>query len=231
LKDRALIQREADGDRWHLTRDVLMRRFEQIAGLRTIELGAGRGDLSVLLAAHGAEVTLLDFSQKALDAAGQRFERLRVDAHQIKADLTRTGEQLQGAYDVALSVGVLEHMQGPDRLRAVRTHRQVLRPGGVAMISVPNAACIPYRLWKAYLQLRGWWPYGLEIPYSRGELLALGREAGFRDCHTACTAFLRSLGDQFCRTFLGWGPGWSDARSFLDRTMGLNLMLFGYASG
>lgn len=228
-KDRALIHREENSTRWALIGNALMKTFGRIEGLRTIELGAGRGDLSFLLASRGADVTLLDSSPTVLDLARKRFERFGVSADYVQADLFDTAT-LETRYDVSLSSGVIEHFRSCDRLRSVRAHRAVLRPGGLAVISVPNAACIPYRLWKAYLELRGWWPYGVEVPYSKRELARLARLAGFDHRRVSCTAFLRSVGDHFCRTFLHRRPSWTDRASVLDGTMGFTLTLFAWTA-
>jgi len=230
-KDRASLEREARCERWALIVKALVETFGRIEGLRTVELGAGRGDLSLLLALRGARVTLLDRTQIALDQARERFERFDARAEFLQADLLDPPDSLTGHSDVSVSLGVIEHFTGADRLAAVRAHRSVLRPGGLAVISVPNAGCIPYRLWKAYLELRGWWPYGLEIPYSRRELRRLAEAAGFDRWRLRSTAFLWSLGEQWSRTFLRWRPGWTDAPSILDGVMGFNLMLLAWETG
>ncbi len=223
-KDRVLLRREERSTRWAVVRDALLHAFGRIRGLRTIELGAGRGDLSLLLARQGAHVTLLDLSQAALRQARQRFARQGLSADCVQDDLLAAGA-CDSSFDVSLSAGVIEHFRGPDRLQAVQAHGDVLRPGGLAVISVPHAACLPYRLWKAYLEFRRWWPYGMERPYHRRELARLARLAGFVDVRLVGTAFLQSLGDHVCKTFLHRRPAWTDRPCPLDNAMGLNLLL------
>ena len=223
-KDHARLRREEQSTRWTVIRDALQEAFGGMEGIHTIELGAGRGDLSLLLARHGAQVTLLDLSQTALSQASERFAREGLSAECVRTDLSAAG-QLAGTFDVSLSLGVIEHFRGPDRLRAVQAHADVLRPGGLAIISVPHAACLPYCLWKAYLELRGWWPYGVERPYFRRELARLARSAGLVDIRLVGTAFLQSLGDHVCKTFLHRRPAWTDRPCPLDNAMGLNLLL------
>jgi SAM-dependent methyltransferase len=223
-KDRALLRREEQSTRWVVVRDALMQAFGGIEGLRTIELGAGRGDLSLLLARQGARVTLLDLSQTALTQAHERFSREGLSAECTRDDLFAVRTH-GGTFDVSLSLGVIEHFCGPDRLRAVQAHADVLRPGGLAVISVPHAACVPYRLWKAYLELRGWWPYGMEQPYSRRELARLARLSGLVEVRLVGTAFLQSLGDHVCKTFLHRRPAWIDHTCRLDNALGLNLLM------
>lgn len=223
-KERALLRREEHGTRWAVVRGALEEAFGGAEGLRTIELGAGRGDLSLLLARQGARATLLDLSQTALRQASERFAREGLLAECVRNDLF-AADDLAGTFDVSLSLGVIEHFRGRDRLRAVQAHADRLRPGGLAIISVPHAACLPYRLWKAYLEIRGWWPYGMERPYFRRELARLARSAGLVNVRLIGTAFLQSLGDHVCNTFLRRRPAWTDRPCLLDNAMGLNLLL------
>ena len=227
-RDDALLARERRSPRWASIVNKLEITFGSIEGLRTVELGSGRGDLSALLAESGAKVTLLDSSDKALGQARHRFDRLGLEADLQHGDMLRTPRSLRGRFDVALSSGVIEHFKSDDRTRAVQAHYDVLAPEGLAIISVPNAWCIPYRVWKLYLELRGWWPYGLELPYSRRELIGRARRVGFERIDGRCMGFWQSVGDQLGKNLLGRGPDWVDRRSFMDGTMGLVLLLFAW---
>jgi SAM-dependent methyltransferase len=227
-KDDALLARERRSPRWASIVNKLEITLGSIKGLRTIELGSGRGDLSALLAESGAKVTLLDSSDKALSQARHRFDRLGLEANFQHGDMFRTPQSLCGRFDVALSSGVIEHFRSDDRTRAVQAHYEVLASKGVAIISVPNAWCIPYRVWKLYLELRGWWPYGLELPYSRRELMERARRVGFERIEGRCMGFWQSVGDQLGKNLLGWRPDWVDRRSFMDGAMGLVLLLFAW---
>ena len=224
-KDDALLAREARSLRWATIVGKLDAAFGSIQGLRTIELGSGRGDLSALLARNGARVTLLDSSARALRQASHRFDRLGLTASYHLGDITGSLDPWRGQFDVALSSGVIEHFGGSDRTRVVLAHHDVLRPGGMAIISVPNAWCIPYRLWKSYLERRGWWPYGLELPYTERELVRRARRIGFERIEARCMGFWQSVGDHLSRTLLGWRPDWVDRRSCLDGWLGLVLLL------
>ena len=229
-RDDDVIRREARGRRWRRIEAALNETFGRIEGLRTIELGAGRGDLSVLLAARGAKVTILDYSPAALDLARERFERWSLPAEYVQRDLFDAAASGGNGYDVALSLGVVEHFRGANREAAIRAHRLVLRPGGMTVICVPHAACPPYRLWKAYLELRGWWPYGLEIPYSKREMTGLAKAAGFSRWELTCDGFLQSAGDHLCRTFFKCRPRWGDSPCFLDNALGAALTLLAWTA-
>ncbi len=111
-RDDAMLQREEASPRWQLVVDRLERAFGSINGLQTIELGSGRGDLSILLARRGAQVTLLDRSERALEEASKRFARLGLPARFEQADLLTRSDSREGRFDVSLSIGVIEHFAG-----------------------------------------------------------------------------------------------------------------------
>ncbi len=226
--DDAQLARERRSPRWTALTERLEATFGRIADLRTLELGSGRGDLSALLAERGAQVTLLDYSTTALNQARRRFDRLGLEARYARDDLLGPLDKLRGSFDVALSSGVIEHFKGYQRTRALQAHYRVLNPRGFCLISVPHAWCIPYRIWKLYLEVRGWWPYGMEIPFSRTELTRRARAAGFARSETPAVGFWQALGDHWGRSILGRGPDWVDKPSCCDQALGLNLLLFAW---
>lgn len=226
-KDDELLARERASRRWCLIVDRLQNTFGRLQGIRTIELGSGRGDLSALLAQEGAEVTLLDSSDRALDQARARFDRLGLPARFQKGDLFALP---QCDFDIALSSGVIEHFRGEQRTHAVKAHYDALRDGGLAIISVPNAHCPPYRIWKKWLELRRCWPYGFEQPYSRRELKLRARDVGFHRHEVRGCGFRQSLADQFLPLFTGRRKRKCDPDSMLDDSLGLSLVLFGWKS-
>jgi SAM-dependent methyltransferase len=227
-KDDALLAREERSPRWSAIVERLERTFGSVAGLKTVELGSGRGDLSALLARHGANVTLVDTSKKGLAQAARRFERLKLSASFKHADMLSALSSDSGGFDVALSSGVIEHFKGADRTRSVGAHFDILRPGGMALISVPNAWCPPYRLWKCYLELRGWWPYGVEIPYTPRELVRLAYNVGFSRVETCSFGFWQSIGDHLGRGLIGRRADWVDRPSRMDASMGMTLLAFAW---
>ena len=226
-RDDALLDRERRSPRWSFIVERLEATFGAVAELETVELGSGRGDLSVLLAERGARVTLLDASDKALDQARRRFDRLDLPARFARADLLGPLDLWRDRFDLALSSGVIEHFRGAERTQALRAHWTVIRHGGAAIVSVPNAWCLPYRLWKLYLELRGWWPYGTEVPYAKSELLRRACDSGFEAVEACCIGFWQSVGDHLGRSLLGGGPDWIDRPSPLDGIMGMSLLLWG----
>lgn len=231
VKDDVLLSRERLSKRWSLIVERLERAFGSIRGITTVELGSGRGDLSALLAERGATVTLVDSCETALNQARVRFDRLGLTATYQRADFLDAAFPDGRQYDLSLSSGVIEHFKNDDRTRTVRSHFDVLAPGGMTVISVPHAHCPPYRLWKLYLELRGWWPYGMEIPYTKRELARRTRDAGFARVEAHCAGLLQSIGTHWFQRVFGGRPGWTDRSCPLDSMLGFTLLVFGWRGG
>lgn len=214
------------------------RRFQEILsylaaagrpvnGLRTVELGSGRGTVSLLLAARGADVTLVDSSPVALEGARGLFSLFGLKATFLLSGILPLPEPLRAKFDAAMSFGVAEHFTGKERDEIFLSHSAALRPGGIAFISVPNRYCLPYRLWKKAKEAAGTWEYGTEIPFSRQELLERGAGAGLSKLEAPASGFLDAL-DKFALygalTRLGVD---TQAPSPLDASFGYALTLYG----
>ncbi|MCK6553710.1 methyltransferase domain-containing protein [Candidatus Binatia bacterium] len=193
---RKTIRREQRTLRWRAIRDALVRHFGGVRGLRTIELGAGTGDISLLLAIEGAVTTLLDANDRALDLARFKFGVAGLQPVCVTGDLLALDPELRGRFDVAVSYGTVEHFAGYDRELACRGHVAAVRPGGMVAISVPNAHCFPYRARKWWQETRGTWIWGLEIPYTRRELDRMASRIGLAQWFIHGSSFLRDW-DQF----------------------------------
>jgi len=177
-RGRDAVLREARSVRWGRMERRIVRRFGACGGLRVIELGAGQGTYAALLAGRGAQVTVLDSSRKALERSRRFFRENRLAADHVLADALALGSAWANRFDVSMSFGLAEHFTGRARVRIVRAHLDVLNPGGVAFICVPNRWNPPYRFYKLVCETTGRWPYGEEVPYSRGELAAIMAELG-----------------------------------------------------
>ncbi|HAY20622.1 MAG TPA: hypothetical protein DCY27_00310 [Desulfobacterales bacterium] len=162
--------------RWRKIKDRIEVNYESFSGLKVIEIGAGAGTYAAVMAKQGAEVTILDYSERALDKAKIFFERNQVKANFILQDALNLPSELLGKFDVSMSFGLTEHFLGEQRLAINRAHFDVLKPGGITFISVPNKYNPPYRLYKFLSQLTGKWLVGEEYPYSRRELFMVCRK-------------------------------------------------------
>jgi SAM-dependent methyltransferase len=181
---------ESRTPRWRAQERLVRERFGSFQGLRAIELGAGRGLNALLYAQRGADVTLLDESELALEQARHLFDAYGLGFTPVVADAFHPPV---GAFDVSMSFGLCEHFLGDRRAAIVRAHLDVLRPGGIAFLGVPNRLAPAYRLWMGLLKTRGTWTLGTEEPFGAGELAGLARRAGGRPLEPAYGSFVGSL--------------------------------------
>src|SRR5688572_33375295 len=93
------IRREQRTLRWQAIRAALISRFGRIGGLRTIELGSGTGDVSLLLALEGATPTLLDADPRALQLAAEKFAIVDLQPGLQVGDFLNLEAALRGRYD------------------------------------------------------------------------------------------------------------------------------------
>lgn len=191
--DPAAADAEERTPRWRAQERIVRGRLGGFDGLRAIEIGAGRGLNGLLYARHGAQVTLLDESALALEQARELYAAHGVRFEPVEADVFELPGELRGAFDVSMSFGLCEHFLAERRRAVVASHLELLRPGGIAFLGVPNRRAPAYRLWMAMLKRRGTWPLGTEEPFSAGELAGLARAAGGRPLDPAYGSFLASL--------------------------------------
>lgn len=111
-----------------------------VADLEALDLGCGTGRHALRLAAMGARVTALDFSEGMLAQARAKAEGLPM-AHPTAFRVHDLREALpcpDAAFDLAVSGLVLEHL--PDLEGFFREIRRVLHPGGRALVSAMHPA-------------------------------------------------------------------------------------------
>jgi 2-polyprenyl-3-methyl-5-hydroxy-6-metoxy-1,4-benzoquinol methylase len=179
--------------RWRAQERLVVERFGGFSGLNVIEIGSGRGTNAFLYGQRGARVTLLDRSEVALEQASQLFSAHGVEVEMVVADLFELPGELLEAFDVSMSFGLCEHFLGDRRLGVVRAHLELLRPGGVAMLGVPNRWGIVYRAWIKALMVRGSWQLGTEVPFSLNELRSLARVGGGEPLEATYGSFVASV--------------------------------------
>lgn len=182
---------------WAFIQGEVRNTFGSFEGLQTIELGCGLGKVSLLFSLLGARTTLLDYSERALGAA--KFVHQQFDAHPdiINANLLHLPEKLCGRYDVAISSGTAEHFWNADRPCVFHSHANVLRPGGLAILWVPNRYGFLFHLGRSVriLLRRPICPVR-ETSFTRKELYRRARDAGLTDIRIRGGTLLRN---DFCQ--------------------------------
>jgi 2-polyprenyl-3-methyl-5-hydroxy-6-metoxy-1,4-benzoquinol methylase len=131
-------------------------------GERVLALGGGAGDISLHLARAGRAVTVAASSGRDLNALRVCARQLGLSLGIVQADETRPLVFGDDAFDCVLCAGLLEHIAAPARQAALRSWARAA--AGTVIVLTSNAACLAYRVAKAYQEERGVWPYGLELP-------------------------------------------------------------------
>jgi len=192
LEDEKIIQQELVTYRWKEIESRIIKRFGSFRNIKTIEVGSGRGEISLIFNLRGAKTTLLDYVQGALDNAALLFKHFGCHAQFICADAFNLPPWMLESFDVSMSFGTAEHYDYPQRQKIFNIHAALLRPGGVSFICVPNKLSLPYHIWRIMLEINHEWVVGKEIPFTIWELKKLAFRAGYNTCEVvSCSSFFR----------------------------------------
>ena len=126
---------------------VEIQNLEKIKnGGKLLEIGCSGGLLLSLLGKQW-EITGVDIDKNAITAArkrlGKRAQLIYAPLH--KANLPN------GTFDVVLMRAVLEHI--PDPRSFLQIANQLLKPGGLVAITVPNISSLCGQLYKEYFRM------------------------------------------------------------------------------
>lgn len=104
--------------------------FEEGAALRGLDLGAGTGLLSEMVADRfpRASLTLVDFSEKMMDVARQRLAARGDRFRFVIADYLE--EPFPERYDLVVTALSIHHLEDEDKQRLFGKVRDSLAPGG-----------------------------------------------------------------------------------------------------
>ncbi len=140
-----------------------------------LEAGSGSGKISCVLAAEGADASLVDLSREALDLSREVFRGSSVPATFVRGSILDLPFNDEG-FDVVWNEGVVEHFDRAARMRIVKEMARVCRPEGWVITFAPYAGAHLYRLGKWVAEKRDAWVFGREEPLSsmRPEFRAAG---------------------------------------------------------
>lgn len=126
---------------------LLRRHHGDVRGQRVIEIGGAYSLRLLSLAKYGgARATALDFAENGLRATAALFRANGCKVESVLADVFAW--QPEERFDVACHWGVLEHFTEPAKL--LRASRELVRPGGAVIFSMPNLAAYGARWWQEY---------------------------------------------------------------------------------
>jgi ubiquinone/menaquinone biosynthesis C-methylase UbiE len=126
--------------------------FPKFKGKRTLEIGVGLGADHQKLAEHGAILSGIDLTPRAINHTKRRFELMGLNSELQIADAENLPFE-DNSFDAVYSWGVLHH--SPDTQKAVNEVYRILKPGGLAKIMIYNKhSLIGYMLWTRYALLK-----------------------------------------------------------------------------
>lgn len=130
-----------DGERSplaELEQPIADKLLGDVSGLAVCDLGCGTGRHAVRLAAAGARVTALDFSDGMVSRAAGKpgWEHVQF----IRHDLTQPLPLPDGAFDCVISALVVDHI--PDLAAYFRECGRVCRAGGRIVVSTVHPAML-----------------------------------------------------------------------------------------
>lgn len=109
--------------------ELLPKRPGQVA-----DLGCGPGVMVEAVRERGGNFTGIDYSPEMVREASERFHGVP-EVSFLQGDIEALS-LADGAYDTVICMAVLEYLEIPDK--ALREIHRILKPGGVALITVPK---------------------------------------------------------------------------------------------
>ena len=104
--------------------------------MRVLEIGCAPGkQLAYVGKILRAKVSGIDFSERGINFSERLFEALSIEGDLRCENIFSTTFQ-PNSFDFVYSSGVIEHFDDPTAI--VRRHIELLRPGGIALIVIPN---------------------------------------------------------------------------------------------
>lgn len=164
---------------------------KSLAGARVLELGCGMGAITRFLGENAGEVIAVEGSPRRGGIAALRCKDLK-NVHVIIDEIKSLPASL-GKFDVVTLIGVLEYAcryGGPGAEKEVlKIARSFLKPGGFLVLAIENKLGLKYlggvpedHLQRSWVGVTNGYAANDVRTWSRRELQALLREAGFAAC-------------------------------------------------
>jgi ubiquinone/menaquinone biosynthesis C-methylase UbiE len=113
-------------------------------GLRILDAGCGRGETVLACAKAGAEVAGIDYSDAAVALTKEMLAEVQPDAEIVVGSVTELPWP-DDTFDRVQFSDVIEHLDPPQTVPALREFHRVLRPGGYLLVhTAPNLLFMKY---------------------------------------------------------------------------------------
>ena len=166
----------------HLTRRYtgskivsLLRRFSDSPNPVLAEFGGANSCFldSIVRAVSPRAYHVIDTNQHGLDLLDRRRSNLKSEIYLHNADCRLPQREIQA--DIAFSVGLIEHFAPVDTRKAILTHFEAVRHGGIVLISFPTPTWL-YRSARGVVEALGKWQFPDERPLGPMEVLEVMSE-------------------------------------------------------
>jgi SAM-dependent methyltransferase len=177
---------------WKHAAKILSSKTPDYSNIEIADVGCGTGTFALLFGLLGAKVVLIDNDKNVLETAKKIYEMWGVKAefHNLSC-INTPPEYLLNRFDMVSSGGLAEHFTGEDRIKCVSFHYKLLKKGGFTYIGVPNKISPFYQTVISFRRLTGTFGIELEVPFSHGELIDIGRKAGFDRYYVLGNEYIR----------------------------------------
>ncbi|MBN1936402.1 MAG: class I SAM-dependent methyltransferase [Anaerolineae bacterium] len=144
----------------------LKKELDPITGKAILDVGAGTGQVDILLTQAGAKLTLLDISDNSIAFCRNTFQNFSLEATFIVLDMFEiaTEQVLKEQFDVVFSSGVIEHYSEQEQKSILANMGYCCKPGGMVINFAPSYRGSIYRHTKEMLEKSGQWKFGAEFP-------------------------------------------------------------------
>lgn len=147
---------------------------------KILDVGSGTGITSAYLAGRGGELYLVDISPKALDFQKKYFGYKKLKAKYFLRDAFKM-KFPEKSFDMVWNGGVIEHFEDDKKVEMIKIMWNLVKPGGVLLISAPNARDLPFMAAKKILKWRKKWAFGFEDDLTATRIKKLARKAGINN--------------------------------------------------
>jgi SAM-dependent methyltransferase len=157
----------------------MIRRYGvalETSGLSIVEMGGANSCfVDQIMAAIGTRLyDVIDTNEFGLSLLARRFGNTRQVGLFRESVLDLSYDRKA---DLVFSVGLVEHFTPTETRAAVLAHFDVLRPGGILIITFPTPTLL-YRVTRRLIEMCGMWKFPDERPLLPGEVLASIGERG-----------------------------------------------------
>ncbi|MBI5675809.1 MAG: class I SAM-dependent methyltransferase [Nitrospirae bacterium] len=122
-----------------------------------------------------AQYHVIDNNQLGLDEFSKKLQNNVNDVFLYKDDILAMSRELE--LDMVFSVGLIEHFTPADTRKAIKAHFNILKPGGIAIISFPTPTFL-YRIIRFLSEGMGLWIFNDERPLSGEEVSDAVKDLG-----------------------------------------------------